>query len=498
MSNFEFVMPKNQNSIIKVIGVGGGGGNAVNNMYNKGIKGVDFVICNTDVQALDMSPIPNKVRLGSHQTEGLGAGANPEIGRSAALESIEEIKEILATNTKMVFVTAGMGGGTGTGAAPVIAGLAKEMGILTVAIVTTPFRFEGKKRMAQALRGIEGLQETVDTIITINNNNLTEIFGQNVTMKQAFEEADTVLCDAAKGIAEIITREGYINVDFADVNTIMKDGGTALMGSATYSGEDRAIRAAEDAISSPLLDNVNIYGSRGIMVNISASADSLRLDETTTIVEHIQEAAGDNADIIFGTVYDEDMGEELSVTVIATGFDAEKRSFKQEEPQRTVLRADVETYSPPVQHEAPEIRTSPEAELNDFSISSTPLFDMGYVEESEPKQPSLFDDSPAQPEPYIEPVREEIRHEPVSIEVRRQQELEDRMRKLKSTEYDFHNPDSLKGLEDQPAYLRKKVKVEEEPKMEEAPKLSRLSFEDVDEDRFKLSDNNSFLHDNVD
>lgn len=482
--SIEFQMPKNQSSIIKVIGVGGGGGNAVNNMYEKGINGVDFVVCNTDVQALDMSPVPNKIRLGSTQTEGLGAGANPELGRLSAMESIEQIREILATNTKMVFVTAGMGGGTGTGAAPVIAGLAKEMGILTVAIVTTPFRFEGKKRGAQAQEGIKSLQKSVDTIITINNDNLTEIFGQNVTMKQAFEEADTVLCDAAKGIAEIITLEGYINVDFADVNTIMKDGGTALMGSASYTGEDRAIRAAEDAISSPLLDNITIHGSRGILVNITASSESLRLDETTTIVEYIQEAAGDNADIIFGTVYNEEMGDALSVTVIATGFDAETRTFQHQVPQRSVL--DTEAPSkPPV-----EVRTSPNTGLADFSITSAPAFSMEFEEEkeSEKQQPSLFDSAFSE---------EEVVAERVSPEQSREQELAERIRKLKSTDYNFHNPDSLKQMEDTPAYLRKKVNLENSVP-DEQRKLSRLSFEDVDNDRFQLSDNNSFLHDNVD
>lgn len=487
--SIEFQMPKNQNSIIKVIGVGGGGGNAVNNMYEKGIKGVDFVVCNTDVQALDMSPVPNKIRLGSNQTEGLGAGANPELGRLSALESIDQIKEVLESNTKMVFVTAGMGGGTGTGAAPVIAGLAKEMGILTVAIVTTPFRFEGKKRIGQAMEGIKALQKSVDTIITINNNNLTEIFGQNVTMKQAFEEADTVLCDAAKGIAEIITLEGYINVDFADVNTIMKDGGTALMGSATYSGDDRAIRAAEDAISSPLLDNITIHGSRGIMVNISATSDSLRLDETTTIVEYIQEAAGDNADIIFGTVYDEEMGDAISVTVIATGFDTERRTFETAEPQRSVLS--TEDPAP-----APEIRTSTNSGLSDFSITSSPAFSLEFEEEVEKKQPSLFDSAFSETEEEAV-ARETVVPEPVNPERTKARELEDRIRKLKSTDYNYHNPDSLKHMEDMPAYLRKKVALEE-PATEEQKKLSRLSFEDVDNDRFTLSDNNSFLHDNVD
>jgi cell division protein FtsZ len=490
MSTIEFQMPKNRNSIIKVIGVGGGGGNAVNNMYRKGIKGVDFIICNTDLQALEMSPVPNKIRLGANQTEGLGAGANPELGRLSALESLEQLRDVLKTNTKMVFVTAGMGGGTGTGAAPVIAALAKEMGILTVAIVTTPFRFEGKKRMGQALAGIKQLEQGVDTIITINNDNLTEVFGQNVTMKQAFEEADTVLCDAAKGIAEIITREGYINVDFADVNTIMKDGGTALMGTATYSGEDRAIRAAEDAISSPMLDNVNIHGSRGILVNITAAADSLRLDETTTIVEYIQEAAGDNADIIFGTVYDEEMGDSLSVTVIATGFDNEKRAFNTHAAMtansKQVVDINPKTPTPPALEPKEEKRPQTN-KFEDFSITSTTAFTFELENTKPPvpkEQPSLFEERT----PQIP--REEPKLSP------RDQELEDRIKKLRNTDYNYHNPDSLKGMEDMPAYLRKNVSLNENNR--EEAKLSKLSLEDVDDKRFTISDNNTYLHDNVD
>lgn len=465
MSAIEFQMPKNQNSIIKVIGVGGGGGNAVNNMFLKGIKGVDFVICNTDVQALEMSPVPNKIRLGANLTEGLGAGANPEVGRKAAEESIEAVREILRNNTKMVFVTAGMGGGTGTGGAPVIAQLAKEMGILTVAIVTTPFRFEGKKRMASANSGIESLADSVDTILTINNDNLTHIFGQNVTMKKAFEEADQVLCDAAKGIAEIITKEGYINVDFADVQTIMKDGGTALMGSALYEGEDRAIRAAEEAISSPLLDNVNILGSRGIMVNITAASDSLRLDETTTVVEYIQEAAGDNADIIFGTVYDDDMGDKLSVTVIATGFDKETKSFA-----------------------GPKVKEEPvEVFKEDFTVSTT-----GFSLESS-LQTTLFEEGKEEEEISSRPLVEAEEE----IVVRKEQEREERIRKLQSNEYDFHNPERLKDLESLPAYMRKQVALEEEQE-ERKPRLSKLSLDEVDDNLLKLNDNNSFLFDNVD
>lgn len=476
MSEIEFQMPKNQNSIIKVIGVGGGGGNAVNNMFLKGINGVDFVIANTDVQALDMSPIPNKIRLGSSRTEGLGAGANPEIGRMAALESIEDLREILKHNTKMVFVTAGMGGGTGTGAAPVIASLAKEMGILTVAIVTTPFRFEGKKRMAQALEGIRTLEKSVDTILVINNDNLTQIFGQAVTMKKAFEEADTVLCDAAKGIAEIITLEGYINVDFADVQTIMKDGGTALMGTATFSGEDRAIRAAEEAISSPLLDNVNIHGSRGILVNITASADSLRLDETTTIVEYIQEAAGDDADIIFGTVYDEELGDRLSVTVIATGFDKGEESIQAQAGGKTDRK---------------------QTNKEEFSISSS-LDTFSLEEETERSNPNQNRERERDRELERQTERQRA-YSAEEAELRaRQRELEERLRKLRAAEYDYHNPDKLKGLEDEPAYLRKNKNVEDTHEDESRYKMSRLSLDEVDENRYELNDQNSFLFDNVD
>jgi cell division protein FtsZ len=467
MSSIEFQLPKYQNSIIKVIGVGGGGSNAVNNMYLKGIKGVDFVVCNTDMQALEMSPVPNRIRLGALKTEGLGAGANPSVGRISAMESLEEIREILKSGTKMVFVTAGMGGGTGTGGAPVIAQLAREMGILTVGIVTTPFRFEGKRRYQQALEGIAELQQAVDTIVVINNDNLTRIFGNTVTMKRAFEEADQVLCNAARGIAEIITLEGYINVDFADVQTIMKDGGTALMGTANCTGEDRALRAAEEAISSPLLDNVNIHGSRGILLNITASADSLRLDETTTIVEYIQEAAGDNADIIFGTVYDESMGENLSVTVIATGFSsieadlqASRQTLMQSEPMK----------------ETPQVK---EVKSDDFTISLSGSFDLSA---DDIVQPSLFGKESKEPE---------IKSQSNDAV------LEERMRKLKSSDYDFHNPSKLNNLESEPAYLRKKVSLEEEEPKNDLT-LSNLSLEEISDNRFFLSDNNSFLHDQVD
>lgn len=435
----QFEFPKNQNSIIKVLGIGGGGGNAVNNMFEKGIEGVDFIVCNTDLQALKNSPVPSKIRLGANQTEGLGAGANPEIGKKSAIESLEEVRSVLEENTKMVFVTAGMGGGTGTGAAPVIASMAKEMGILTVGIVTTPFKFEGPRRSQQAISGISDLEKMVDTLIVIDNNNLHKILGSNVTMKKAFEEADQVLCNAAKGIAEIITTEGYINVDFADVCTIMRDGGKALMGTATAEGENRAMEAVETAINSPLLDNIGVAGARGIVVNITASEESLRMDETTQVVEYVQECAGNQANIIYGIVYDESMGEKIRVTVIATRYE------------------DVEAKV-----EIPVAETKAEPQIHRRAL--------------EIEEPLSRD-----------------------AEFRRldRKEREERIKKLNSKVYDLHDPESLQGLETVPAYMRKRVLVDNE-KAESRPQLSRLSIDEDHERKYKLKDNNSFLHDNVD
>lgn len=426
--HFEF--PKNQNSIIKVIGVGGGGSNAVNNMFEKGIEGVDFMICNTDIQALKNSEIPLKIRLGESQTAGLGAGANPEVGRKAALESLDEIREMLKDNTKMLFITAGMGGGTGTGAAPVIANMAKDSGILTVGIVTTPFKFEGPKRSKQAFGGIDELKEVVDTLIVIDNNNLHKILGSNVSMKKAFEEADQVLGNAARGIAEIITSEGYINVDFADVCTIMRDGGKALMGTAVAEGEDRAGLAVEEAINSPLLDNFGIEGSRAIIVNITASEDSLRMDETTEIVESVQNSAGHDANIIYGIVYDDDMGEKIRVTVIATRF---------EEMEGPVISS----------HQDPIVKKEEKLHVTRASLKRLD-----------------------------------------------RREREERIKQLNSKVYDIHDPESLHGLENTPAYLRRKVVVDLD--VDEKPKISRYSVEEDENSKYKLKDNNSFLHDNVD
>ncbi len=315
----KFDLPKENSSIIKVLGVGGGGSNAVNHMYRQGIKGVDFLVCNTDQQALDISPIPFKVQLGATLTEGRGAGSLPEVGKNAAIENIDDIKEIINKNTKMVFITAGMGGGTGTGAAPVIAKAAKEMGVLTVGIVTMPFFFEGRKRRQQAEAGIEEIREQVDTLLIINNEKLREMCG-NLPIAQAFAMADDVLTTAAKGIAEIITRTGYINVDFEDVRTVMCDSGVAIMGSAAAEGEDRATKAVEKALSSPLLNDNNIKDARYVLLNITFGNQEVLMDEISDITDYIQEEAGASADVIWGYGMDESLGDSLSVTIIATGF----------------------------------------------------------------------------------------------------------------------------------------------------------------------------------
>jgi cell division protein FtsZ len=314
-----FDIPRDMNSIIKVIGVGGGGSNAVNFMYNQGIKGVDFVVCNTDRQALDISPVPFKIQLGATLTEGRGAGMLPEVGMNAAFENIEDLREILSKNTKMVFVTAGMGGGTGTGAAPVIAQVAKELGILTVGIVTLPFDFEGKKRRSQADEGLERLRQNVDTLLVINNEKLRTI-GKSLTLSEAFQKADNILTVAAKGIAEVIADTGVINVDFNDVNTVLRNSGRALMGSAMASGEGRDIEAVKGAMNSPLLNDHDIHGAKYVLLNITYGDKEVLMDEIMNITDFIQDAAGESAEVIWGHGYDSSLGENLSITLVATGF----------------------------------------------------------------------------------------------------------------------------------------------------------------------------------
>jgi cell division protein FtsZ len=314
-----FDLPVVTESIIKVIGVGGGGGNAVNYMHRMGIKDVDFVLCNTDAQALINSPVGMKIQLGATLTEGRGAGNKPEIGRQAAIESLQQIVNLLQKNTKMVFITAGMGGGTGTGAAPIIAKAAKELGILTVAIVTIPFRTEGRKRMMQAIEGIRNISQHVDSLLVINNEKLLEVYG-NLKLTEAFAKADDVLATAAKGIAEIITVHGYINVDFADVETVMYNSGVALMGSGRAKGDNRALEAVKQALESPLLNNNDISGARNILLNITYGQDEITMEEVGVIIDYVQHAAGDDADLIWGNGCDPSLGDDLKVTVIATGF----------------------------------------------------------------------------------------------------------------------------------------------------------------------------------
>ncbi|MEO4004394.1 cell division protein FtsZ [Flavobacterium sp. CAU 1735] len=320
-----FDLPKNQSNVIKVIGVGGGGSNAINHMFKQGIKGVDFVVCNTDSQALQSSSVPNKIQLGVNLTEGLGAGANPEVGQQSALESIEEIEKMLDVNTKMVFITAGMGGGTGTGAAPVIAQLSKERDILTVGIVTIPFQFEGKVRQEQALLGVERLRKQVDSLIVINNNKLREVYG-NLGFKAGFSKADEVLATASRGIAEVITHHYTQNIDLKDAKTVLSNSGTAIMGSAIANGENRAKDAIVDALDSPLLNDNKITGAKNVLLLIVSGTNEITIDEIGEINDHIQEEAGYNANIIMGVGEDESLGDAIAVTIIATGFNVEQQA----------------------------------------------------------------------------------------------------------------------------------------------------------------------------
>ena len=323
--NISFDLPKNQSNVIKVIGVGGGGSNAINHMFKQGINGVDFIVCNTDSQALQNSPVPNKIQLGVNLTEGLGAGANPDVGQQSALESVGDIEKMLDTNTKMVFITAGMGGGTGTGAAPVIAQMAKEKGILTVGIVTCPFQFEGKVRQDQAKLGVEKLRKQVDSLIVINNNKLREVYG-NLGFKAGFSKADEVLATASRGIAEVITHHYTQNIDLKDAKTVLENSGRAIMGSATASGENRAKEAIISALDSPLLDDNKISGAKNVLLLIVSGSNEITIDEIGEINDHIQSEAGNNANIIMGVGEDEKLGESIAVTIIATGFNEEQQN----------------------------------------------------------------------------------------------------------------------------------------------------------------------------
>jgi cell division protein FtsZ len=509
-TSYKFDLPQHHKSIIKVIGVGGGGSNAVTHMFNQGIKDVEFVICNTDSQALLSSAVMNRLQIGVNLTEGLGAGANPEKGKNAAIESKEEIRELLSEDTKMVFITAGMGGGTGTGAAPVIAQVAKDLGILTVGIVTMPFGFEGKKKMAQAELGLEELKQSCDTVLVILNDKLREVYG-NLTISNAFAQADNVLTTAAKGIAEIITVPGYVNVDFEDVKTVMMSSGAAVMGSSTTDGDRRAIRAAEEAISSPLLNNKNIHGADKILLSIMSGEEAeLQMDELTEITEFIQEIAGHNAEMIFGHGVDENLGECIRVTVIATGFDSkvqkeynfrtDKKIYDLETSQQISLFGS-ESKSEEDQHQE-----NPAPESNYSFESPKEVTDEWHEEENlsegEPEGDIIrFDLEQDDPQPVAEgdkpntnfewDINKEVEEKRKSLEAQAKARIE-RLKNLNQNGSNFDAHDFKNKLE-VPAYLRKKVKLQDVPHSSES-NISRYNLNDDNE----IMGNNKFLHDNVD
>lgn len=533
----EFNLPKdNSGSIIKVIGVGGGGSNAVNHMYKQGIEGVDFYVCNTDVQALDISPVPNKLQLGPSLTEGRGAGSIPEIGKNAAIENIDEIRAILGTTTKMVFVTAGMGGGTGTGAAPVIASIAKEMGILTVGIITVPFGFEGRKRSLQAEEGLEEMRKNVDTLLVINNEKLREISG-NLTIGNAFSQADDVLTIAAKGIADVISVTGAINVDFNDVNTVMKDSGVAIMGSAAAEGENRALKAVQNALNSPLLNDNEISGANYVLLNITYGEKEVLMDEITEITDYIQDEAGSSADVIWGHGFDAALGDKISVTIIATGFktgstlsDApvQRKVVVLDDEPKNEIKAPLHSPTQPTVSESleeqPFLKTE-ESPVVDNQTPETPEANTSVFETEEPfikevtaeEQGSInFDWELEQHNTAEQKKEEEITRYmleedeiPANIQTtapeesrttlspEEQQRLnKERMQRIQEYTLKLKKPNGVSEYEKEPAYVRRNIQLDE-TKQSTNEKISRFGLNE-DENGTTLRGGNSFLHDNVD
>lgn len=528
----KFDLPKELASIIKVIGVGGGGSNAVNHMYAQGIKGVDFIICNTDRQALDISPVPVKLQLGMDLTEGLGAGSIPERGNQAAQENIDEIKQLLSTRTKMVFITAGMGGGTGTGAAPVIANIAREMGILTVGIVTSPFQWEGRKRKQQATSGIDEMRNAVDTLLVINNDRLRDLFG-NLSLDNAFEHADNVLSTAARGIAEIITMTGKVNVDFEDVKTVMTRSGVAIMGMAEAEGEDRALRAAHEALSSPLLNDNDISGAKFVLLNITHGTREVQMDEISDITDHIQDAAGSSADVIWGYCKDESLGDKVRITVIATGFATNPTTGAIEDARqtRTVIPLDADrptmitqpimnpvlvqvpaAPAPPPAADEPYLKPTEDKPAANVMAQGT----IEFTPVPQPEKPAevkppvveekrtfdLYDDGEvpeARTAPEQQPRTEvaEARLSPSEHHDR----VEQRVSRVRELNMRLRTPNGLADLEREPAYKRKNVLIGDSTPSTDT-NVSRYTLnEETDENgerRVELKRNNPFLHDNVD
>ena len=551
----EFDLPKETTSIIKVIGVGGGGSNAVNHMFNQGIVGVDFIVCNTDRQALDVSPVPLKIQLGASLTDGCGAGSIPEIGKNSAIENIEEIRSILSNGTKMVFVTAGMGGGTGTGAAPIVAQIAKEMGILTVGIVTVPFGFEGRKRRQQAEEGLDEMRKNVDTLLVINNERLREISG-NLSLGNAFSQADDVLAMAAKGIAEVISVTGNINVDFNDVNTVMKNSGVAIMGSARAEGENRAIEAVQHALSSPLLNDNDISGAKYVLLNITYGAQEVLMDEITAITDFIQDEAGSTADVIWGHGFDGTLGDKLSVTIIATGFNSAPITGFEKEPQRIIrpledepkneilrpldsptqvntwITADEtlreEPFLKTVEEVAPfatnqvEIVNSLINNLESTELLTDPFMKKEEVEKEEIKEvlkKELFFEE--KPETYDWEISAPAAEEGVKVEVvkydlespiedkvveintrtvlsseEQQRRAQERLVRIQEYTAKLKKADGISEFEKEPAYVRQNIQLDNS-KYSSTSRVSRFGLT-KDENGTVLKGNNSFLHDNVD
>ena len=542
-TDFEFQLPKNQSSQIKVMGIGGGGSNAVNYMFENGIKGVDFVICNTDLQALEASSIPTKIQLGETLTEGLGAGSNPDVGMKAAQESSEKICELLDSNTKMLFITAGMGGGTGTGAAPVVAEIAREKGILTIAVVTHPFANEGGYRKQYAKEGLEELKKYVDTLLIINNDKLIEIYG-DLTLTQAFGKANEVLNTATKGIAEVISQHLQVNIDLNDARKVLENSGTAVMGQAEATGENRAIEAVNDALDSPLLNDNDITGAEQVLLKIVSGTgdDEIKMSELSKIKNRIQQAAGRDVNIIEGIGFDETLGSAVSVTVIATGFETKKVN----EPVTIKLEESDLDYDE--ENNLEEIEKIDELnsqqtlllddDLNDSKFNkeenTVEAVNENDIEENNNLNESsqttvvnlnLDDDISEDPSEFISDLIEEDTQENLSAEKEKDDDLiefdnfqnvntsekelsvsnaqsmrieaREREERLREISIKLRTPSGLTKLEDEPAYKRNNIDLEETIHSSE-DEVSHFTLGEKNDDDIILNDNNSYLHDNVD
>jgi cell division protein FtsZ len=479
-----FDLPIERSSMIKVIGIGGGGNNAVNYMFRQGIKDVNFMVCNTDAQALENSPVGVKIQLGPSLTEGRGAGNKPDIGRQAAIENLDDVLDVLSKNTKMVFITAGMGGGTGTGAAPVIAKAAKSMGLLTVAIVTLPFRFEGNQRLQQAIHGINELKEHVDSLLIINNEKLREIYG-NLPLSQAFSMADNVLAMAAKGIAEIITVHGYINVDFADVQTVMNNSGVAIMGSGISEGADRALMAIQQALTSPLLNNNDITGAKSILLNITSGTTEITMDEVGIITDYVTRTVSKDALIIWGTGIDACLEDRIGVTIIATGFESnnipELHVVKKKDgmPEKFTL---YESKSLLTEESHMEIK---EKTNKEGIVQRTIEFDLADIN-IDSNVPSIED--------KLTEFEVKVNSQKTPEQITANKKGFVRFKELGYTSVDEKS--NIDEIENTPAYIRKKVIIDKKEKSDST--ISKFSLSTDEDNNIRLRQNNSYLFDNVD